>query len=93
MNNLTLAQIHGFIPARRVDEGKDAINQWCSQAGTHSRGTCPIATRGCAQVQLHIIIANLQYMLSIANCALKMHEGLEIEQHTILRIAKPPALS
>ena len=66
-----------------------------STSGVAKLGHTPearaLATRGYAQVQL--IIANLQYMLSIANCALKMHEGLEIEQHIILRIAKSPALS
>ena len=58
----------------------------------HTPGARALATRGCAQVQLHIIGADLQYMLLIANQVLKMHEGLEIEQRSILRITKSPVL-
>lgn len=67
-----------------------------STSGVVKLGRTPeapaLANRGCAQVELHIIGANLQCMLLIANRTLKMHEGLEIEQHSILRIAKSPVL-
>ena len=62
-------------------------------AKLENTGACALATRGCAppvQALLKLSVPNVP--LSIANCALKVHKGVEIELRSIANYANivPP---